>query len=676
MVKKLMAGICLILALQSWAQDGESDPVIDSIKAVLSQELKDSTRVNTLLDLAANYYQIDPQEANRIANEAKNLAEASGYQSGVAFSHKALGMSYYFQGNWVDALVEWELALDVFKSIDDQNGISNMLNNLGAVHYNGGDDESALNFYLESLQIAEQSGDSLRTVTALMNISNIYLTKPKSADLAFDYYSRALPICKKLGDNDALGICATGLGEIFFRDTLNPKTKEQNRDSALYYFEKAVSALQDSRSGALADAINSIGKVYAVRKEYDKAVSYQKDAFELAQGIDNPITMARILLSLANTFEARGDINKSIETFDKAKSLAEEIGALYEVEAAYQGLSDSYSQVPDYQKAFEFSKLSLNLKDTLYNSEMDKRLQAQTLGYEIEQKQDQISLLEKDKKLKEVELERQKAIRNGTGIAGILLLILIAGLYNRYKFTRKTNKIIADEKKRSDDLLLNILPEETAEELKEKGSATPRFYPRVSVLFTDFKGFTKIAEKLTPEELVEELNECFIAFDRIIDKHNLEKIKTIGDAYMCAGGIPVPNDHNPFDVVKAALEIKEFMESLRKEREAKGQDFWELRIGVHTGPVIAGVVGKNKFAYDIWGDAVNTASRMESSGVPGEVNISGATYEIIKDHFDCKHRGKIAAKNKGEIDMYLVNGMKTEPSMTEETGAKAGSITA
>jgi class 3 adenylate cyclase len=180
----------------------------------------------------------------------------------------------------------------------------------------------------------------------------------------------------------------------------------------------------------------------------------------------------------------------------------------------------------------------------------------------------------------------------------------------------------------------------------------------VSVLFTDFKGFTKIAEKLTPAELVEELNTCFLEFDHIIDKHNLEKIKTIGDAYMCAGGIPVANDTNPVDIVHAGLEIKEYMENLKREREEAGQDFWELRIGIHTGPVIAGVVGKNKFAYDIWGDAVNTASRMESSGIPGKVNISGSTYELIKDHFNCTHRGKIEAKNKGEIDMYIVDGKK------------------
>ena len=254
----------------------------------------------------------------------------------------------------------------------------------------------------------------------------------------------------------------------------------------------------------------------------------------------------------------------------------------------------------------------------------------------------------------ELDLQRQKAIRNATSVTGILLLLLAIGLFNRYRYVRKTKKIIEDEKDRSEKLLLNILPYETAEELKEKGSATPKQYDMVSVLFTDFKGFTTIAEKLTPEQLVAELNQCFLQFDHIIDKHNLEKIKTIGDAYMCAGGIPVANTTNPSDVVKAGLEIKAYMDRVKSEREASGQDYWELRIGIHTGRVIAGVVGKNKFAYDIWGDAVNTASRMESSGEPGKVNISGDTFELVKDQFNCVYRGKIKAKNKGDIDMYFV----------------------
>jgi class 3 adenylate cyclase len=210
------------------------------------------------------------------------------------------------------------------------------------------------------------------------------------------------------------------------------------------------------------------------------------------------------------------------------------------------------------------------------------------------------------------------------------------------------------QKEQIETLLLNILPAETAQELQEKGFATPKHYESVSVLFTDFKNFTSIAEKLSPNHLVEELNRCFVAFDEIIERNNLEKIKTIGDAYMCASGIPVPNSSNPQNAVRAGLEIQAFMQGFNTEKKAQGEDYWELRIGIHTGSVIAGVVGKKKFAYDIWGDTVNIASRMESSGETNKVNISGATYELVKDQFTCTYRGKISAKNKGEVDMYFV----------------------
>jgi class 3 adenylate cyclase len=210
------------------------------------------------------------------------------------------------------------------------------------------------------------------------------------------------------------------------------------------------------------------------------------------------------------------------------------------------------------------------------------------------------------------------------------------------------------EKKKSDDLLLNILPSEVADELKEKGSAAAKHFDEVTVLFTDFKNFTNVSERLSAQELVNEINFCYSEFDKIISAHGIEKIKTIGDAYMCAGGLPVPNKTNAEDILKAAMEILDFMLKEQEKRKAIGKSFFEIRIGIHTGPVVAGIVGIKKFAYDIWGDTVNIASRMESSGEAGKVNISGSTYELVKSKFKCIHRGKIQAKNKGEIDMYFV----------------------
>ena len=216
---------------------------------------------------------------------------------------------------------------------------------------------------------------------------------------------------------------------------------------------------------------------------------------------------------------------------------------------------------------------------------------------------------------------------------------------------------LSAEKERSDELLLNILPAEVAEELKATGAAKARHFEQASVLFTDFKGFTGMSAYLGADVLLHELNACFEAFDDIITRHGIEKIKTIGDAYMCAGGLPDPNTSSPIAVVQAALEMQAFMAERKKRHDAIGQPVFEMRVGIHTGPVVAGIVGVKKFQYDIWGDTVNTASRMESNGEVGRVNISETTYEIVKNEpgLTFTPRGKIDVKGKGEMEMYFVN---------------------
>lgn len=211
----------------------------------------------------------------------------------------------------------------------------------------------------------------------------------------------------------------------------------------------------------------------------------------------------------------------------------------------------------------------------------------------------------------------------------------------------------------SDSLLENILPQSTAEELKANGSSEARYHEQVTVLFADIVDFTKHTENLEPKELVAELDYCYKKFDEIVTRNNVEKIKVIGDAYMCAGGLPQNNETHFIDVIKVAFEIDDFLKQYKTERQALGKDYFELRIGIHTGSVVAGIVGSKKFTYDIWGNTVNIAARMESSGERGKINISEKTYELVKDRYNCTPRGKISAKNIGELDMYFVEGEKS-----------------
>ncbi len=286
------------------------------------------------------------------------------------------------------------------------------------------------------------------------------------------------------------------------------------------------------------------------------------------------------------------------------------------------------------------------------------------------------TLIEKEKALVEAELATTKAkekaqaqeffLYGTAGAAGILFLLALL-LYSRFRAKRKAakslksqNEQIEEERKRSDELLLNILPASIAAELKEKGKAQARQYGEATVLFSDFINFTSIAEQLTPDELVQELDVCFKAFDFIIEKYeDIEKIKTIGDAYMCASGLG-ERKTLPDNLIRAALEMQAFLEEHKQERQRLNKPFFEARIGLHTGPVVAGVVGVKKFAYDIWGDTVNIAARVESNSEAGRVNISETTYRLIKYSFDCLYRGKVEAKNKGLIDMYFVQNEKVE----------------
>ena len=340
-----------------------------------------------------------------------------------------------------------------------------------------------------------------------------------------------------------------------------------------------------------------------------------------------------------------------------------------EVLQEYKLLVEVYLDLGDVKNANETYKQYNSLQEELQADERKNR----SMSFETEQK-----ITDAEGTIKNLETEKQVASITRNYLAGIAVLLLAIAMiiFNRFRIKKNANVALEEknriislekakvehekanvekEKERSDNLLLNILPSEVAEELKQTGECQPKTFSMVTVMFADFKDFTSVSEKVSAELLVNEINYCFSAFDNILQKHKIEKIKTVGDAYMCASGLPTLNYTHAFDVVTAALEMKNFILTRKKEKEGKGEIAFEIRIGIHTGPVVAGIVGIKKFSYDIWGDTVNLAARMEQSCDAGNVNISGSTYELVKDKFSCVHRGKIQAKNKGEIDMYFVD---------------------
>jgi adenylate cyclase len=301
------------------------------------------------------------------------------------------------------------------------------------------------------------------------------------------------------------------------------------------------------------------------------------------------------------------------------------------------------------------------IDDSLNEKETGRKLQQMEFAKQMFA--DSIASAEKDRLVEEAhheEVQKKNNTRNWLLGGGALILLLAGGLYSRLRYVRKSKAIVEKEKDRSNNLLLNILPADIAEELKIHGKAEARDFDLVSILFTDFKGFTEASAKLSAADLVNEINTCFEAFDGIMGKYTIEKIKTIGDAYMAAGGLPVPSDNSIKNTILAALEMQEFIEKRKAEMDIAGKPAFQMRVGIHTGPVVAGIVGVKKFQYDIWGDTVNTASRIESNGEVGKVNISQATYDLLKNDpkFAFESRGKIEAKGKGEIEMYFVSRTK------------------
>ena len=605
---------------------------------------EDTALVNSLLQQSKDRLTDNPALAISLAFQAKSLSEKIDFPKGAATALKNIGLGYRKQGNNLDALENYSQSLKIFEQLKDNSSIANLYNNIGVVYYKQGDDARALENYLQSLKFSELAGDKFRVLIALNNIGGIYYDKKATYDKALQYYLKALALCEELGKKEELGGIAVNIGSIYFA--------MQDDTRALFYFDKSLKAYGNS-AGSL-EVYNALGKLYRREAKYDLALKNHNQALAIAQKANDKTGIIKSFRGLGDVYKEKGDYKTAITYYKEAEIPGVEIQALHELKDLYKDMTKAYEKSNDPKNAFKYSTLYTSVKDTLYDIDTDKKLGSLQFDFDLQKKQNEIVLLTKDKDLQAVSIKKQKFAKNAFMIGSLLAFIIALLIYRSYRIKAKTHKIVDRQKNEIEHLLLNILPVEVAHELKTTGRATPRQYESVSVMFTDFKGFTTIADKMPPDDLVKELDDCFIAFDGIIEKYNLEKIKTIGDSYMCAGGIPTPDETHVLKIVKAGLEIQQYVATYNERRQENGLEPWLVRIGIHVGPVVAGVVGKKKYAYDIWGSSVNIASRMESNGEPGKVNISSATYELIKDYYECRHRGKISAKNIGEIDMYFI----------------------
>ncbi len=606
-----MSVICL-LALLCASIPTQAQVDRDSLWSVWQDTGKpDTTRGQALQHLAWDgYIYSRPDSAYYFAKVLLDFAEAKGLKKLIAEAVIIQGVSFGNRGDYPRALDHYQRSLRIQRSIGYIKGMANSVNNIGDIYCRQGKYNTALGYFARSLGLFESIGDQEGTALAQYNMGWAYQRMGNTGE-AMAHYQRSLVISRQIGDKGQLASATSGIGMVY---------KEMgNGPLALDHLSRAL-ALQEvigDKQGA-ASSLTEIGTIHRDQQAYSKAL------FDCHKALD----MARVL----------GDVD--------AEKLA--CTCLYQ----------TYKAMGNGTEALVYHEFMSVLSDSLKAEETGRLLQNMEFAAQLQV--DSLKQVELDHQVEQThrtEVQQKVRTRN-IAVGSSLFLLLVAGsVIGRNRYIRRAKRTLQTEKDRSDDLLLNILPAAIAEELKNTGGAIARHVEGVSVLFTDFKGFTQLSEQLTAQELVGELNTCFKAFDHIITARGIEKIKTIGDAYMCAGGLPDPRSSSAADVVHAALEMQAFMIGRQAQRRAQSLPAFEMRVGVHTGPVVAGIVGVKKFQYDIWGDTVNIASRMESSGEVGMVNISEATHALLinESGLQFTSRGKVQAKGKGELMMYYVH---------------------
>jgi len=625
-MKKIFFALLVFLPALLQAQPKQGQALIDSLVKELNSDshknAEDKITDDILVDLCFDYYDVDPDKGIGYGKQGLALAEKLNLKNEIAQVNYYLGTNFCVKADYPTALEYYLKALKLNEELGNKKRIANTLNNIGRVFVMQKNCSRALEYYTKSLSVLEELKDTIAVTNTLGSIGSAYEVQ-KDYPKALEYYNRALAENIKLGDKNGIADNTGNIGLVFM--------DQHDYNNALQYFFEALKMnerLEDKNSTLI--NIGNIGECYLA----------------IATDTTRKIRPGGLIPS-----GKTANLQKAIEYLKKCIALCKEVGDLGSLQTFTKDLSEAEELLGNYKSALGDYKLFVTTKDSVFNIDNNVKITNLETKRDLDLKDKQIEINNK-----QIEIDKLAVAKKDTQrwffIAGIvaLMMIIFITLRNNQK-QKHSNHLLSKEKQKSEHLLLNILPAEVAEELKEKGTAHAKYYDNVTVLFTDFVDFTKAGEHMKPEELISELDACFKAFDEITGKYDIEKIKTIGDAYLAVAGLPTADPKHAENAVRAAIEINAFM----ADRQTKlGNKTFGIRIGIHSGSVVAGIVGLKKFAYDIWGDTVNTAARMEEHSEAGRINISHSTYELVKDEFSCEYRGEIDAKGKGMLQMYYV----------------------
>ncbi len=544
----------------------------------------------------------EQQKAIDLINTAVDLVYAAEYDSAKALAERSLEISERI--NFVTGRGMYERLI-------------------GTMIQAQGDIPGALERYYTTLELYKADGYHDGVASVKIDLGSIALDRG-DVSKARRFFTESQQLYQELNDTTGVAANYINLGLVY--------DAEKNYDANLANLKKAADLFKSQRDSLrLGIALNNSSAVYHRKGRIRDALEHRQMAIRCFEVANRQDMVRKMYAPIGETYRRLGKLDSARIYLERGLELnlaADDKSALVGV---YDYLSVLDSTEGRYREALYNRVMWAHYREIANGIKKNSEITRTEMRHEFRQKEAQA----------QQELDRERMIRNGMlgGVATLFAFTVV--------FFRQRNKV-KREKARSEELLLNILPAETAEELKATGTATARQYGQVTVLFTDFVNFTGIAESLTPTELVAEVHRIFTAIDAIIEKHGLEKIKTIGDAYLAVCGLPMPAEDHALRVVRAAQDIVAHM--------AEHNSTFQIRIGINSGPVVAGIVGVKKFAYDIWGDTVNTASRMEIASEPGRINLSESTYELIKDHVTCEYRGMIDVKGKGAVGMYYVAG--------------------
>jgi class 3 adenylate cyclase/tetratricopeptide (TPR) repeat protein len=613
----LLLRACLLLPHTWAAEASQSARTADSLETLLRSTTSDTARVRLLNALCWHYRNKDAIKALDYSHQAYELSQQQGFSAGLAENRNFTGVVYRNLGDYPKAMACFVQAKEVAERFHHRVELAFARNNMGEMYRYQSNYTQALRYVQQALELFQELGHLEGQYFAHIRLGEIYQYQHRLGE-SLASYKHALAIC------------------------------EQRRDSY-----------------RAAGALRRIGTIYKLQNQSLNALNAYNTALRFATEANDDDELSGVLIDLGTLFLSMKRYPQALAHTERGLEIAKRTSVKIRLKDSYQTLADIYYQRGQYKQAADYRALYIEQREQLFSEAGRREVERLSITHELNQKQQQIDMLNQQRSAEE-------KIRLGLIVIAVIALTFVGVLLTSVLYVRRLNMQLKDlnsrlkeqhdnisrqqtlleaANRRADEILLNTLPAAIVRRLQAGETRIAESFDAVTVMFADIVGFTKFSDRTHPEVLVTLLDELFSRLDELAEQHGLEKIKTIGDSYMVVGGLPERSDDHAERVARMALAVLTMVQHFAHEVHAPTL---QVRIGLHTGGVVAGVIGKKKFAYDLWGDTVNIASRMESHGEAGKIHVSDEVYQALKERFCFEQRGTIDIKGKGLMHTWFL----------------------